>query len=121
MVFGLSGKLCFSGNRLRKTGSVGVDNWDIKGALLKKLQFCSTSTMQYPVSILQCTYEDGSQAGIVCVKVVGNRIILARLSGSLDFLELETAYDGQPSTANSPYQRCSFSKTLLIYLTDFTN
>lgn len=61
--------------------------------------------------IFQCIYADGSPAGIVCIKVVGSRALLARLSGCLDFLELESSYGGQPTESPSPYHMC---KTYII-------
>lgn len=44
---------------------------------------------------LQCLFDDASGLGISAVKFVGNRVIVARLNGSLDFLQLESYSEGQ--------------------------
>lgn len=66
--------------------------------------------MNFRMFCKQCIYEDTSPAGIVCIKVVGSRIILARLSGCIDFLELETCHSSQHNDSPSPYQRCKLIK-----------
>lgn len=44
--------------------------------------------------LLQCFFDDGSGLGTSAVKFVGNRIIAAKLNGSVDFLELERYSEG---------------------------
>lgn len=43
-----------------------------------------------------CLYEDPSSSGVTAVKLVGNRVVAARLSGFLDFLALESYSKGRP-------------------------
>jgi hypothetical protein len=40
-------------------------------------------------------YEDGSGVGITSVKIIGNRVVAAKLSGSVDFLELVSYSHGR--------------------------
>jgi hypothetical protein len=59
-------------------------------------------------SILQCIYEDGNPAGVVCIKIVGSRVISARLNGTLDFIEVVlTSNNGLFKENPSPYHRCN--------------
>lgn len=44
--------------------------------------------------LLQCLFEDGTGVGITSVKIIGNRVVAAKLSGSVDFLELESYSHG---------------------------
>lgn len=46
--------------------------------------------------ILQCLYESPNSSGVTAVKLVGNRVVAARLSGFLDFLVLESYSRGRP-------------------------
>ncbi|KAJ9574024.1 hypothetical protein L9F63_008550, partial [Diploptera punctata] len=43
----------------------------------------------------ECLFEDDSGAGITSVKIVGNRVVAAKLSGSVDFLELKSYSHGR--------------------------
>lgn len=43
----------------------------------------------------QCLFDDGSGIGISAVKFVGSRVVAAKLSGSVDFLQLESYSEGQ--------------------------
>lgn len=45
--------------------------------------------------LLQCLFEDGTGVGITSVKIIGNRVVAAKLSGSVDFLELESYSHGR--------------------------
>ncbi|XP_026284817.1 sterol regulatory element-binding protein cleavage-activating protein isoform X1 [Frankliniella occidentalis] len=44
----------------------------------------------------KCLYEDPNLSGVTAVKLVGNRVVAARLSGFLDFLVLESYSKGRP-------------------------
>lgn len=56
---------------------------------------------------LQCIFEDCSGVGITCVKLVGSRVIAARLYGTLDLFQLQTYNQGKPIDWNftSAYRR----------------
>lgn len=40
-------------------------------------------------------FDDGSGFGISAVKLIGSRIVTAKLNGSIDFLQLESYSEGQ--------------------------
>ncbi|KAG8239294.1 hypothetical protein J437_LFUL019075 [Ladona fulva] len=42
-----------------------------------------------------CLFDDGSGVGITSVKIIGNRVVAAKLSGSIDFFELESYRKGK--------------------------
>ncbi|XP_034230725.1 sterol regulatory element-binding protein cleavage-activating protein isoform X1 [Thrips palmi] len=44
----------------------------------------------------KCLYENPNSSGVTAVKLVGNRVVAARLSGFLDFLVLESYSRGRP-------------------------
>ena len=48
----------------------------------------------------------------MCVKIIGNRLVSARINGSLDFLEIESSSSGQGVARESPslYHRCKWRK-----------
>lgn len=55
---------------------------------------------------LQCLFEDGSGVGITSVKIIGNRVVAAKLSGVVDFLELESySYGRQMDWGFTAYRR----------------
>lgn len=43
----------------------------------------------------QCLFDDGSGLGISAVKLVGSRVVAAKLNGTIDFLQLESYSEGQ--------------------------
>ncbi|KAL7307009.1 hypothetical protein TKK_0000758 [Trichogramma kaykai] len=43
----------------------------------------------------KCVFDDGSGLGISAVKFVGSRVVVAKLNGTLDFLQLESYSEGQ--------------------------
>ncbi|XP_071451860.1 sterol regulatory element-binding protein cleavage-activating protein, partial [Hetaerina americana] len=43
----------------------------------------------------KCLFEDGSGVGITSVMIIGNRVVAAKLSGSIDFFELESYRKGK--------------------------
>lgn len=45
--------------------------------------------------IIQCLFDDGSGLGISVVKLVGSRVVAAKLNGTVDFLQLESYSEGQ--------------------------
>lgn len=52
-------------------------------------------------------YEDNSSSGIMCLKLIGNRLVTARINGSLDFLEIESTLNGpQTDKLSSLSHRC---------------
>ncbi|KAJ4442079.1 hypothetical protein ANN_11945 [Periplaneta americana] len=55
-----------------------------------RLEFWEGSTGRF-----KCLFEDGSGCGITSVKIIGNRVVAAKLTGSVDFLELESYSHGR--------------------------
>ena len=59
---------------------------------------------------LQCLFEDESGVGITAVKIIGNRVVAAKLTGSIDFLELESYSHGrQMDWGFTAYRRSRYS------------
>lgn len=59
---------------------------------------CANGTLEFwegTTGRFKCLFDDASGLGISAVKFVGNRVIVARLNGSLDFLQLESYSEGQ--------------------------
>ncbi|GLH11360.1 F-box/WD repeat-containing protein 7 [Gryllus bimaculatus] len=54
---------------------------------------------------LKCLFEDGTGIGITAVKIIGNRVVAAKLSGAVDFFELESFSQGQPTDWGFTYRR----------------
>lgn len=63
--------------------------------------------IMYGSLLTQATFDDGSCVGIMCVKLVGNRIVIARINGSLDFIDIESSTNGFYTESSSPYHRCT--------------
>jgi len=64
--------------------------------------------------LLQCLFEDGTGVGITSVKIIGNRVVAAKLSGSVDFLELESYSHGrQMDWGFTAYRRSELTKIVL--------
>ncbi|CAL4194665.1 unnamed protein product, partial [Meganyctiphanes norvegica] len=59
-------------------------------------------------SVLKCIYEDGSGAGVTSMKLSGNRVMLARLNGSVDMLRLESTATTSSNSNNSNNTHSSF-------------
>ncbi|ODM95859.1 Sterol regulatory element-binding protein cleavage-activating protein [Orchesella cincta] len=55
--------------------------------------------------VLKSTFDDGSCVGIMCVKLIINRIVVARINGSLDFIDIEPLTNGFHTESSSPYHR----------------
>jgi len=64
----------------------------------------------------QCMYEDNSGAGIMCLKLIGNRLVTARINGTLDFLEVESTLHGQAGdNLSSLSHRCKSHNFISSY------
>lgn len=52
-------------------------------------------------------FEDGSESGVSHLKMIGSKVIAARLCGTLDFFQLQTYNQGRPIEWNftSAYRR----------------
>ncbi|KAL0277128.1 UNVERIFIED_CONTAM: hypothetical protein PYX00_004516 [Menopon gallinae] len=61
------------------------DNLIVVGCSNGRLEFWDSLTAK-----LKCAFEDGNNIGITAVKIVEDRVVAARLNGSLDFLLLDT-------------------------------
>ncbi|XP_015600062.1 sterol regulatory element-binding protein cleavage-activating protein isoform X2 [Cephus cinctus] len=66
------------------------ENLIVVGCANGSLEFWEGTTGRF-----KCLFEDGSGLGISAVKFVGNRVIAAKLNGSVDFLQLESYSEGQ--------------------------
>lgn len=80
-----------------------VDNLISIGCADGRLEFWEATT-----SKLRCIFEDGNESGITNVKIIGSRVIVARLCGSLDFLQLQTYNQGRPVDWNFT---CAYRRT----------
>ncbi|XP_076269719.1 SREBP cleavage activating protein isoform X2 [Rhynchophorus ferrugineus] len=106
-----------SGDSSRKTAGFGstsgrlssvwcmdyVDNLIIIGCADGRLELWEATS-----SKVKCIFEDGNQSGITNVKIVGSKIVAARLCGSLDFLQLQTFNQGRPVDWNFS---CAYRRT----------
>lgn len=84
-----------------------IDNLIVIGCADGRLEFWEGTTAKF-----KCLVEDDSGVhtsgvGITSVKIVGSRVIAARLCGTLDFLQLQTYNQGRPIDWNftSAYRR----------------
>ncbi|XP_050301883.1 sterol regulatory element-binding protein cleavage-activating protein [Anthonomus grandis grandis] len=68
-----------------------VDNMVIIGCADGRLEFWEATTQK-----LKCIFEDGNDSGVTHVKMIGSRVVAARLCGSLDFMQLQTYNQGRP-------------------------
>lgn len=106
-----------SNNSSRKTSDCGsansklssvwcmdyVDNLIIIGCADGRLELWEATSTK-----VKCIFEDGNQSGVTNVKIVGSRIIAARLCGSLDLLQLQTFNQGRPVDWNFT---CAYRRT----------
>lgn len=76
------------------------ENLIVVGCASGRLEFWEGSTGKF-----KCLFEDGSGIGITHVKVIGNRVVAAKLSGAVDFLELKSFSQGQPTDWGFTYRR----------------
>lgn len=60
---------------------------------------CANGRLEFwegPSGKFKCLYDEPNSSGVTAVKLVGNRVVAARLSGFLDFLALESYSRGKP-------------------------
>lgn len=83
-----------------------LEFWEGTTGELKVIAFCVCFWF-YATTILQCIFDDGCGIGVTSVKLVGSRVIVARLYGTLDLLQLQTYNQGKPIDWNftSAYRR----------------
>lgn len=76
---------------------------------LKYGQFFQFDTgLIFPL-ILQCLYEDPNSIGSTAVKIIGNRVVVAKLNGCIDFLEIDSYRRGKrESWGFSSFRRSKF-------------
>ncbi|XP_067004981.2 sterol regulatory element-binding protein cleavage-activating protein isoform X2 [Anabrus simplex] len=68
------------------------ENLVVLGCANGRLEFWEGSVGKF-----KCLFEDGSGIGVTAVKIIGNRVVAAKLSGAVDFLELESySSQGRP-------------------------
>ncbi|XP_066255136.1 sterol regulatory element-binding protein cleavage-activating protein [Euwallacea similis] len=80
-----------------------VDNLVIVGCADGRLEFWEATSCK-----LKCVFEDGNDSGVTNVKLIGSRVVAARLCGSLDFLQLQTYTQGRPVDWNFT---CAYRRT----------
>nr|XP_050850645.1 sterol regulatory element-binding protein cleavage-activating protein [Vespula vulgaris]XP_050850646.1 sterol regulatory element-binding protein cleavage-activating protein [Vespula vulgaris]XP_050850647.1 sterol regulatory element-binding protein cleavage-activating protein [Vespula vulgaris]XP_050850648.1 sterol regulatory element-binding protein cleavage-activating protein [Vespula vulgaris]XP_050850650.1 sterol regulatory element-binding protein cleavage-activating protein [Vespula vulga len=59
---------------------------------------CSNGSLEFwegTTGRFKCLFDDGSGFGISAVKLIGSRVVAAKLNGSIDFLQLESYSEGQ--------------------------
>ncbi|OXU21849.1 hypothetical protein TSAR_009631 [Trichomalopsis sarcophagae] len=66
------------------------ENLIVIGCANGSLEFWEGTTGKF-----KCLFDDGSGLGISAVKFVGSKVIVAKLNGSVDFLQLESYSEGQ--------------------------
>jgi hypothetical protein len=68
---------------------------------------------------LQCLYDDPNGIGSTSVKIIGNRVVVAKLNGCLDFMEIDSYRKGKrDSWGFSSFRRSGF---LFLSLFDVIN
>lgn len=45
--------------------------------------------------LIQCLFDDGSGLGVSAIRLIGSRVVAAKLNGTIDFLQLESYSEGQ--------------------------
>ncbi|KYQ48506.1 Sterol regulatory element-binding protein cleavage-activating protein [Trachymyrmex zeteki] len=66
------------------------ENLIVVGCANGSLEFWEGTTGRF-----KCLFDDGSGLGISAVKLVGSRVVAAKLNGAVDFLQLESYSEGQ--------------------------
>ncbi|KAJ8666955.1 hypothetical protein QAD02_008617 [Eretmocerus hayati] len=66
------------------------ENLIVVGCADGSLEFWEGTTGKF-----KCLFDDGSGLGISAVKFIGNRVVVAKLNGAVDFLQLESYSEGQ--------------------------
>ncbi|XP_014474392.1 PREDICTED: sterol regulatory element-binding protein cleavage-activating protein [Dinoponera quadriceps] len=66
------------------------ENLIVAGCANGSLEFWEGTTGRF-----KCIFDDGSELGITAVKLVGSRVVAAKLNGAVDFLQLESYSEGQ--------------------------
>lgn len=101
-----------SSKELRETGGTKLspiwcidyhDNLIVIGCADGRLEF-----WEGPDGNFKCLFEDASESGISQVKIVGSKVIAARLNGTLDFFQLQTYNQGRPVDWNFT---CAYRRT----------
>ncbi|XP_063231759.1 sterol regulatory element-binding protein cleavage-activating protein [Bacillus rossius redtenbacheri] len=82
------------------------ENLIVVGCANGQLEFWEGSTGRF-----MCIFEDGSGVGVTAVRMIGNRVVTARLSGSVDFLELESFSSGRQNDWGSTAYRRTHVRT----------
>ncbi|CAH0556664.1 unnamed protein product [Brassicogethes aeneus] len=80
-----------------------LDNLIVIGCADGRLEFWEGTTGK-----LKCIFEDGTESGISHLKIVGSKIVAARLCGSLDLFHLQTYNQGRPVDWNFT---CAYRRT----------
>ncbi|EFN85276.1 sterol regulatory element-binding protein cleavage-activating protein [Harpegnathos saltator] len=65
------------------------ENLIVVGCANGSLEFWEGTTGRF-----KCLFDDGSELGITAVKLIGSRVVAAKLNGTLDFLQLESYSEG---------------------------
>lgn len=66
------------------------ENLIVVGCANGSLEFWEGTTGKF-----KCLFDDGSALGISAVRLVGSRVVAAKLNGTVDFLQLESYSEGQ--------------------------
>lgn len=67
-----------------------LDNLIVLGCSDGRLEFWEGTTGKF-----KCIFEDGSGIGVTSLKLIGSRVIVAKLNGSIDFLQLQSYSQGR--------------------------
>lgn len=80
-----------------------LDNLIVIGCADGSMEFWEGTTGRF-----RCMYDDDSGVGVTSVKIVGSRVVAARLYGTLDFLQLQSYSQGRPIDWNFT---CAYRRT----------
>ncbi|XP_012252105.2 sterol regulatory element-binding protein cleavage-activating protein isoform X2 [Athalia rosae] len=75
---------------------------------------CANGSLEFwegTTGLLKCMFDDGSGLGISAIKFIGNRVVAAKLNGSLDFLQLEIYNRGQHMDWSTTSYRRTHTRT----------
>lgn len=85
-----------------------LEFWEGTTGKLKVLSITPTNIYHSSFCLLQCVFEDGTESGISHLKIVGSKIVAARLCGNLDLFQLQTYNQGRPIDWNFT---CAYRRT----------
>jgi len=84
---------CANGSLEFWEGTTG--KFKVRNTCTRRIIACDICMSQLFFFLIQCLFDDGSGLGISAVRLVGSRVVAAKLNGTVDFLQLESYSEGQ--------------------------